>query len=331
MPPASGRGAPLASGGAAPLALGGVTPPTPGEATAGASLGQPTGDFRRLQRYLDGPPGIDARAAWATPGARGDGVRILDIEWSWRFDHEAFAGQHDGVLIGMPTHDDAQAEHGTAVLGMLGASHRGFGVEGIVPHARLGAVALPDFRSDPRGFSRPLAEAIRRAAELLERGDIILLEVHLPGPRHQFASRDDELGYIAAEWWPEVFLAIRHATARGVVVIEAAGNGAEDLDDPLYDQPAPGFPSSWRNPFRPAHSSGALLIAAGSPDDRVRMGTSNFGLRIDAHGWGDNVVTAGYGDLHGVEPTRRYTYKFGGTSSAAAMVAGAVASVQGVL
>ncbi|MCU0683332.1 MAG: hypothetical protein MUF34_14025, partial [Polyangiaceae bacterium] len=32
-----------------------------------------------------------------------------------------------------------------------------------------------------------------------------------------------------------------------------------------------------------------------------------------------------------VEPTRRYTYKFGGTSSAAAMVAGAVASVQGVL
>ncbi|HEU4538190.1 MAG TPA: S8 family serine peptidase [Polyangiaceae bacterium] len=322
--------APAGRPGAEPAAKGATAAPfAPGGARA--VVREPTGDFRRLQKHLDGPPGIGAREAWATPGARGEGVRIIDVEWSWHFDHEDLGGRHDGVLAGRPTRNEAQADHGTAVLGVLGAQHNGYGVEGIVPHARLGAVALPQFCHDPAAFARPLAAAIRRATDLLGRGDLLVLAVHRPGPRHQFASRDDELGYVAVEWWPDVFAAVRRAVARGVVVVEAAGNGAEDLDDPLYDRPAPGFPAAWRNPFRPAHSSGAVLVAAGSPDDRVRMGISNFGLRVDAHGWGDNVVTTGYGDLQGVEPTRQYTYKFGGTSSAAAMVAGAIASVQGVL
>ena len=65
--------------------------------------------------------------------------------------------------------------------------------------------------------------------------------MHRPGPRFNFADRDDQRGYIAVEWWPDDLLAIQFASARGVTVVEAAGNGAEDLDDALYDRPGPGL------------------------------------------------------------------------------------------
>jgi hypothetical protein len=51
-----------------------------------------------------------------------------------------------------------------------------------------------------------------------------------------------------------------------VIVVEAAGNGGENLDDPLYDTPPEGFPSGWKNPFNPANpSSGAIIVGAGNP------------------------------------------------------------------
>ncbi len=41
-------------------------------------------------------------------------------------------------------------------------------------------------------------------------------------------------GYIAMEWWKDDFEAIRFATVKGIIVVRAAGNGAEDLDEPIY-------------------------------------------------------------------------------------------------
>ncbi len=65
------------------------------------------------------------------------------------------------------------------------------------------------------------------------------------------------------------------------------------------------------------------------------MCSTNYGSRVDLQGWGENVTTTGYGDLFDgtpdpVDPNRFYTDTFGGTSAATAMVAGAVASFQGV-
>jgi hypothetical protein len=130
--------------------------------------------------------------------------------------------------------------------------------------------------------------------------------------------------------------------ARGLVVVEAAGNGAENLDDALYDQAPEGFPAGWRNPFNPANSSSeAVLVGAGAPPpgthgrdhgpDRSRLDFSNHGRRVDTQGWGREVTTTGYGDLQGGAETVWYTDTFSGTSSASPIVVGALASTQGIL
>jgi len=70
--------------------------------------------------------------------------------------------------------------------------------------------------------------------------------------------------------------------------------------------------------------------SASTPHDRLPE--SNFGSRLDCYGWGENVVSAGYGDLNlsQVDNTT-YTGAFGGTSGASAIIAGAALLVQGLL
>lgn len=290
-----------------------------------------TADFTAQQGYLDAAPrGIDARFASTRTGGNGTGIRIIDIEGAWRFTHEDLGVNQGGLVGGTESTDIRWRNHGTAVIGEFGGDRNGFGVTGICPDANVRAVSI---------FGDGSAAAIRRAADLLTAGDVILLELHRPGPRHSFAVRDDQLGYIAIEWWPDDLAAIQYAVGRGVIVVEAAGNGAENLDDVIYDTPGPGFPASWRNPFRRAPvDSGAIVVGAGAPPsgsfgpDRCRLDFSNFGALIDAQGWGREVVTCGYGDLQGGDNEDLwYTRRFSGTSSASPIVVGAVASLQGIV
>jgi hypothetical protein len=155
-------------------------------------------------------------------------------------------------------------------------------------------------------------------------------------------SRADQLGYIAVEWWPDDFAAIQFATGKGVIVVEAGGNGAENLDDVLYNTPGPGFPAGWTNPFNRANrDSGAIIVGAGAPPagthgrdhgpDRSRLGFSNFGSSVDAQGWGREVTTCGYGDLQGgANEDIWYTDQFSGTSSASPIIVGVVGALQGI-
>ena len=297
-----------------------------------------TADFTGRQGYLDAAPGgIDARFAWTQAGGRGGGVRVIDLEWGWRFNHEDLRQNQMGVLAGTNSSALRSENHGTAVIGEISGDRNRYGVVGIAPDARIGAVA----------FSMPTARAIRTAADRLGPGDILLLEIHRAGPRHNFQGREDQRGYVAVEWWPDDYQAIRYAVEKGIIVVEAAGNGRENLDDRIYDRnpasPNGPFPRWWSNPFRRRGlDSGAVVVGAGAPPpgthgrthgpDRSRLDFSNYGALVDAQGWGREVTTTGYGDLQGgADRDLWYTDRFSGTSSASPIVVGALTCVQGVL
>jgi len=299
-----------------------------------------TPDFTGNQFYLEvSPGGVDARYGWTRPGGGGQNVRVIDIEGAWRFSHEDLVQSQGGVVGGTQSTDIGWRNHGTAVVGVIGGDRNSIGITGIAPDANIEAISIFGNTGS--------AQAIRNAADRLNPGDIILIELHRPGPRSNppFTNNGvDQVGFIAVEWWQDDFAAIQYATqVRGVIVVEAAGNGAQNLDDPVYSIRPAAFPAAWTNPFNRANrDSGAILVGAGAPPpgthgnnwgaDRSRLDFSNWGVSIDVQGVGREVTTTGYGDLQGGQNEDVwYTNRFSGTSSSSPIVVGSLASVQGVL
>lgn len=320
--------------------------------TSGPPSLELTPDLTRYQEFLNpaSEGGIDACYAWTKRGGTGAGVNIIDIEGAWRFSHEDLLENPSGCVGGVQVSKFKWRKHGTAVLGILGGDHNGIGIAGMCPEARVNTISIfGNSNGDPSG-DWGTAEAIWQAADILRPGDIILIELHEPGPVVNFQENEtNQFGYIPVEWWPCNMTAIMYATARNIIVVEAAGNGEQCLDAEIYNQnpPAPHgpFPYWWQNPFkRDPIDTRAILVGAGVPPegthgsrtgpDRSRWELSNFGTAVDTQGWGEEVATCGGNNDLGnasAEEDRRYTRRFNGTSSAAAMVAGALGCLQGVL
>ncbi|MEO6001363.1 MAG: S8 family serine peptidase [Chitinophagaceae bacterium] len=292
--------------------------------------------FISRQIYLNAAPaGIDAVYAWTRPGGKGQGIRIIDIEGAWRYTHEDLLQSQGGVIGGTPSADMSWINHGTAVIGEFSGDENTYGITGICPSANVRSISI-------FGNGQSSAKAITDAANALSPGDIILIELHAPGPHFNFQDIGGQQGFIAIEFWPADFAAIVYATSvRGVIVVEAGGNGAENFDDPLYNTRPTGFPTTWKNPFNLANpQSGAIIVGAGAPPpgthgrdhgpDRSRLDFSNYGSRVDVQGWGREVTTTGYGDLQGgTNQDLWYTDQFSGTSSASPIIVGAIGCVQG--
>jgi len=269
-----------------------------------------TPDYSYLQGYLNDPPeGIGAWTVAGNPGALGASVQVIDIEGAWLWTHEDLP---DPIAeIGDQIDSQSWRNHGTAVLGEIRGIDNGYGVRGITPLAGVGASSIG---------SQSVADAIDNASAALDPGDIILIELHAPGPN---ANGEGQYGYVCMEFWQDNFDAILLATATGRIVCEAAGNGQQDLDDPVY-----------LGLFdREVRDSGAIMCGATDGSSLIPAWFTNYGSRVDLHGWGYYVTTCGYGNLQGdpLPEEEWYTDSFSGTSSASPIVVGAVAALQGMV
>jgi hypothetical protein len=268
-----------------------------------------TPDFTMRQAHLGpAPGGIDARYAWSL-GAAGEGITLADVEGGWILDHEEFDPARIALSHGEQSTDEEWVQHGTACVGEAFARRDAPGVAGIAHAVRF--VHCCSWMGEENG----VPNAIAQASAHLSAGDVMLIEPQANGPTGV---------PIAIEYWEANLDAIRSATDRGIVVVEAAGNGGANLDDPAF---AGKFD-------RRIADSGAILVGAGaspaSGQDRARLDFSNYGARLDLQGYGVDVCTTGYGDLHGPERRKYYTGSFNGTSSASPMVWAASAILQGI-
>jgi hypothetical protein len=257
------------------------------------------------QHYLDAAPaGIDARWAWSQ--ADGAGVRFVDLEQGWILNHEDLAAA--GITLISGVSQDFQG-HGTAVLGEVMAVDNALGGIGIAPNAI--AQVVSQWRN---AITYNTAEAILSAVSVMGAGDVLLLEAQ---------TYYGTYNKVPVEVEQAAFDAIQFATSQGIVVVEAAGNGAFDLDT---FQDVNGMRILNRNStdFR---DSGAIMVgAASSAVPHQRLSSSNYGSRIDCFAWGQDIDTCGDGWV-GVD-TNTYTSSFGGSSGASSIVTGAALLMQ---
>lgn len=261
-----------------------------------------------IQRHLGAAPdGVNVQAAWAVPGGDGAGVRFVDIERGWTLDHEDLVGTNLRQLFG--TIADDSRSHGTSVLGIVCARENGNGGVGLAPN--------PDQVSVASFYNLVRADALMAGVNALDAGDVLLVEaqVEIPWSSGSILAPVD---FLPADW--EV---IHLATSRGIVVVEAGGNGTGNGHAPALDLDL----------ITSLPDSGAIIVtAATSTAPHARLPFAPYGQRIDCYAWGENISTCSSNEDGA---TDRYRPRgnlagFAGTSGAAAIIAGVVLCLQGM-
>ncbi|WP_169713753.1 S8 family peptidase [Paludifilum halophilum] len=254
------------------------------------------------QGYLaPSPQGIDVQSAWGFKGGDGSGIGFVDLEQGWRLEHEDLADQNIRLISGV---NHMFHSHGTSVLGEVAAADNTIGNIGITPRAKTRVVS--QWRT-PSTYST--ADAVLSAVNAMEPGDVLLLEAQ---------TTVGESGYLPVEVEPAVFDAIRAGTSKGVIVVEAGGNGSNNLDQftdaedkNVLNRNSPDF-----------KDSGAIMVgAASSAAPHSRLPFSNYGSRVDVYAWGENIDTLS---------ADGYTTSFGGTSGASPIITGTAIALQGI-
>lgn len=298
---------------------------------ASIDLSPTTPNFNGSQDYLDNNnTGMYARWAWTQPGGFGDNVRYTDVEGGWTLNHEDLDEDNSDLVWGYSNTgwggDATWRDHGTASLGLTGALDNAYGITGIAPNADHKVSSIFDVNGDPMSYD--VYYAIFFAALFSDANDVVLLELQYGGPNGG--------AFVPVEYYASEFDVIQFATETlGVHVVQAAGNGGQNLDDSTF------YGSNFDRDYR---DSGAILVGAGCPPGytlegcgttgaRGPLSFSNYGSRVDVQGWGINVVATGYGGLFngGGDVRQHYTSTFSGTSSGSALVAGAATSLAGMI
>ncbi len=123
--------------------------------------------------------------------------------------------------------------------------------------------------------------------------------------------------YVPADYSQSVWDITKRATEDGIIVVAAAGNGNENLDDSYYSR------------YIARGDNGSIIVGAGSADvSRKKLYFSTYGSRVNVQGWGEAVTTTGYGTRYNGGEHATYANEFAGTSSATPIVASAVVAIQ---
>lgn len=280
-----------------------------GVAMATGDLPPTTPDYTALQgAHQPNPVGHGLRLAHGMLGARGRNVGFRMIESSWILDHEDVSQLTAANFVGgVPPVDPTEANHGLSGTSLVIADRNEYGIVGVADEvdARFFAHNLNG------GIENTMLLAMNNSAP----GDVLMIVVMVLIP---------QLGpgaWLPLEFFQAAFDATLTVTASGRHVVVPAGNGSRSLDDP---QLLHRFDRSFRD-------SGAILVGASDAGALARAQFSNWGARIDAHSWGNNVVIAGYGTLFFPNGDVRQAYAGNGTgtSSATPHIAGIVAAIQG--
>jgi hypothetical protein len=276
-------------------------PAIPSDPMIGSSGSSLSPDAKGIERqwYLHR---TRVKQAWQI--TRGAGVVIADVDWGFMTTHRDLTGAIERTYNAVDGSNDVthgpERPHGTAVLGLAGARADGFGLAGYAPDTALWAIQ-GDSAVGAAQFDEPWCEAIdyviRTSAEA--RRKVIIVEVQT-----EYGGNYEQV--------PSFHRAILAAIAADCVVCVAAGNGPRRADQDDYGIP-----------FEP---TGSILVGATDFELNLRSWFSNHGPTVDVSAPGDaeHDVTCGEFD-NGVVVNNAYRNQFGGTSGAAAKVAGAAA------
>ncbi|HEX5050189.1 MAG TPA: S8 family serine peptidase [Planctomycetota bacterium] len=268
-----------------------------------------TPDFTAMQHAHEPTPvGHGVRQVQGIYGSRGRDVTLRMLETSWIFDHEDVSQLVASHVIGpVPAVDLGYAHHGLSGSSIIFADRNEYGITGVADEVSARFVSIE--------LNGGIENAMAMAIATTQPGDIMVSIVMVLVPA---------LG--PGTWLPFEFIqsgfdATLTATANGRIVVVPAGNGNRSLDDPaLLNR----FDRSFRD-------SGAIMVASSDGGLLQRATYSNWGSRVDAHSWGEQVVAAGYGTLFwpGNDLRQAYTAGASGTSSSTPHIVGVVAAMQG--
>ena len=233
----------------------------------------------------------------------GAGVVVAVVDWGFNVDHQEFQDKIQYTYNASKNDNNVSSGsvrwHGTASLGLVGAGDNDAGMLGFAAGAELWAIQGQDSSSsvDNQSWARAIEEARQKSSN--DRPKVILIEAATSGSYNVESS-------------PSIREPIKTAIQDGCVVVVAAGNLGVDAGKGPNRMPIP--------------ETGSILVGAtqyrGEPDD-IKRGVSNWGSRIVVSAPGANSTDVTCCDCG----NNTYTNHFGGTSGAAAKVAGAMALV----